>query len=114
MLYGKNPAPQRYRCHIVKIKSLKFTPGELFIGLFDTVQWINETNATHRIIFRDNSLESAVLGKGEAFMYVFRKTGFIKYACPLHKLAGKKGVVKVIIDECKWTGKDLILLAAAY
>jgi plastocyanin len=98
LCYGKTPDTQRSRFHIVKIKRLKFTPKELFIDLNDTVQWINETNASHRIVAGDNSLASPVLKKGGAYMHVFRKTGFINYACPLHQRAGKKGVVKVIID----------------
>ena len=98
MLFWESTSkPQRSRCHIVRIKSMSLSPREISIDRYDTVRWINETNSLHNIVAEDGSFKSPLLKRGEIFQYVF-KTKAKKYYCGPHKLFGRKGIVKIILD----------------
>jgi predicted secreted protein with PEFG-CTERM motif len=77
-----------------------YSPWDLTIDLYDTVQWGNGDTAAHTVTSGniddgpDGTFDSSLFGPGKSFSYKFVKTGTYDYFCSIHPwMTGKVNVV---------------------
>jgi plastocyanin len=85
----KKPEPAS---HDVAIKSMKFEPAQIQIGVGESVTWTNKDDHDHTVTCKE-SFSSGNLSKGDTFQHTFTKAGKFNYACSYHPRM--KGIVIV-------------------
>lgn len=73
----------------------QFTPGEITVGIGDTVTWTNDSDAPHTVTSDDGGgpLDSPELGEGDSYEETFDTAGDYAYHCEIHDYM--QGVVHV-------------------
>lgn len=66
----------------VIIQNFSFNPGTLTVKQGETITWINQDTATHRI--ESDTFNSADLGQGGQFQFTFKNKGSFDYICGTH------------------------------
>ena len=79
-----------------------YSPWEITIELYDTVQWGNADTAAHTVTSGnptdgpDGVFDSTLFGPGKSFSYKFMKSGTFDYFCSIHPwMTGTVNVKKV-------------------
>ncbi len=67
----------------IKMDNFEFQPDNLMIREGDTVRWMNQESAEHRI-YIPSILDTGILKKGEGFSHTFEREGIYKYVCKIH------------------------------
>lgn len=68
----------------VTIKSFKFGPDEVTVGVGTKVTWTNEDSSTHTATGADDSFDTGRLKKGDAGDFTFAEAGTFEYKCDIH------------------------------
>ncbi len=69
----------------VVIQNMAFTPSIINVQLNDTVTWINNDPAIHRIVASGlSSLDSGDLSNAQSYSYTFTTVGTYDYSCSIH------------------------------
>lgn len=83
-----------------KEKRFFYSPWDLTVGIYDTVQWGNGDTASHTVTSGnptdgpDGVFDSSLLGTGKSFSHKFVKGGTYDYFCTIHLwMTGKVNVV---------------------
>ncbi len=80
---------------VVKIEGLVYEPSEVEVSPGNTVRWVNEDPAEHKVTSEEEggSLRSDVFGEGGSFQHAFDEPGEPAYLCEVHPFM--KGIVVV-------------------
>ena len=73
-----------FRSHIVHIRNLQFSPGDLVVAPGDTVTWINHDLAPHTITADDKSWSSGRLDSDDRWELVVHEGTRETYFCRYH------------------------------
>jgi plastocyanin len=66
----------------ISIKNFAFGPAVLNIQVGDTVTWVNNDSATHRI--KGGNFESSDMANGQSYSFKFTSAGTFDYICSIH------------------------------
>jgi plastocyanin len=65
-------------------RSNSYSPNPVGIGSGDTVTWVNEDSTIHTATASDNTFDSDMLLRGDAFSFTFDLAGEYPYYCDVH------------------------------
>ena len=69
----------------VTIQNFAFGPDTITISKGDTVSWINQDSAPHKVTSDSgNELDSPSIANGQSFSHTFSQAGEYDYHCGLH------------------------------
>lgn len=72
----------------VTIQNFAFNPGTLTVKQGETVTWMNQDAATHKI--KSDTFNSPDLNQGDKFEFIFNNKGSFDYNCSIHpSMTGK-------------------------
>src|SRR5215475_1829539 len=69
--------------HKVDIVTMAF-PGDIPVGMGDTVVWTNKMNTSHTVTADDGTFDSGVIGRDQSFSHTFDTVGSVDYHCEIH------------------------------
>jgi plastocyanin len=80
----------------VSISNFAFSPENITIKSWDTINWTNNDTAPHQIWFTVSwtDIKSKVLNKWDVFSYKFDNTWTIDYGCVIHPSMAWKIIIK--------------------
>lgn len=79
----------------VTIQNFAFGPDTIIISKGDTVNWINQDAAPHKVTSDSgNELDSPSIAKGQSFSHTFSQAGEYDYHCGLHPNMKAKIIVQ--------------------
>lgn len=88
--------------HTVVMRNFEFAPGEIVIGVGDTIVWLNQDNAPHTATGDNGAFDSGTFAQAESFSTTYTEEGVFPYYCALHGGPGgfgMAGVVRVVSAE---------------
>jgi plastocyanin len=76
----------------VSMEGIEFNPGELTVGVGDTVTWTNNDSVGHDVTADSfSSGDAGGMGPGDTFEHTFDEAGTFDYVCTVHP--GMEGTV---------------------
>ena len=78
--------------HSIDIRNFSFSPSTIAINQGDSIVWTNNDPIGHTVT--GGELNSAVLQKGQTFIYTFNTKGTIDYICSIHTSMKGKVIVQ--------------------
>lgn len=69
---------------LVTISNFKFSPDKLSLEVGETVRWMNNDDAPHRVVATDGSFKSPLLDTDDHYDFTPKATGKFPYFCTLH------------------------------
>jgi plastocyanin len=79
----------------VTIKSFKFAPNPITIGVGDSVTWTNEDWVGHTVTARDDSFKTGMFYSDDSVTVTFATAGTFLYFCSVPTHRGMSGTVIV-------------------
>jgi YVTN family beta-propeller protein len=78
----------------VVIDNFAFAPGDITVGVGETVRWDNRDGAPHGLAFRDGAPGAELMLPGQGFSRRFDKPGVYDYVCSVHAYMAARVTVR--------------------
>ena len=86
--------PNPAKNHQIEIKSLKFSPSKVEVGVGDTITWTNKDIAPHTATAQDKSWDTGKLNRGESKTITVTEEFSANYYCRFHPNMKAKLILK--------------------